>query len=97
MQDQVRKAQKQIAEENKRQAIKVTSEKADLAASNGKVFCISHVEVGLDVAAVREAVVKVMEQKVIADPLIMQLIFWASRNYMFFFLDGQLFGVKLKA
>ncbi|CAJ1933811.1 unnamed protein product [Sphenostylis stenocarpa] len=63
LQDQVRKAQKQVAEENKRKAVIITAEKAELAASNGKTFCISRVDVGLDVAAVREAVTKVMDQK----------------------------------
>ncbi|XP_057456647.1 alanine--tRNA ligase-like [Lotus japonicus] len=63
LQDQVRKAQKQVAEENKRKAVTITVEKAELAASDGKKFCISHVDVGLDVAAVREAVTKVMDQK----------------------------------
>lgn len=62
----MRKAQKQIAEENKRKAVKLTTEKAELAASDGKAFCISHVDVGLDAVAVREAVMKVME-KVIAN------------------------------
>lgn len=60
----MRKAQKQVAEENKRKAVTITVEKAELAASDGKKFCISHVDVGLDVAAVREAVTKVMDQKV---------------------------------
>ena len=63
----MRKAQKQIAEENKRKAVMITAEKAELAASDGKTFCVSHVEVGLDVTAVREAVTKVMEQKVVID------------------------------
>ncbi|KAL9296296.1 hypothetical protein ACSQ67_022192 [Phaseolus vulgaris] len=63
LQDQVRKAQKQVAEENKRKAVIITAEKAELAASNGKAFCISRVDVGLDVAAVREAVTKAMDQK----------------------------------
>ncbi|XP_020214263.1 alanine--tRNA ligase [Cajanus cajan] len=63
LQDQVRKAQKQVAEENKRKAVTITIEKAELAASNGKTFCISRVDVGLDVAAVREAVTKVVDQK----------------------------------
>ena len=38
---------------------------AQLAASDGKTFCISHVDVGLDTTAVREAVLKVIEQKVV--------------------------------
>jgi len=63
----VRKAQKQIAEENKRKAVIITAEQAELAASKGKTFCISRVDVGLDVAAVREAVTKAMDKKVIAD------------------------------
>lgn len=63
----MRKAQKRVAEENKRKAVLLTSEKADLAVSDGKSFCISHVNVGLDVAAVREAVTKVIDQKVFAD------------------------------
>jgi alanyl-tRNA synthetase len=63
----VRKAQKRVAEENKRKAVAITAEKADLAVSDGKSFCISHVDVGLDVAAVREAVTKVIDQKVYAD------------------------------
>jgi alanyl-tRNA synthetase len=63
----VRKAQKRVAEENKRKAVMITSEMADLAISDGKSFCISHVDVGLDVAAVREAVTKVIDQKVFAD------------------------------
>ncbi|XP_073226123.1 alanine--tRNA ligase isoform X2 [Cicer arietinum] len=63
LQDQVRKAQKRVAEENKRKAVMLTVEKAELAVSDGKSFCISHVDVGLDVAAVREAVTKVIDQK----------------------------------
>ncbi|CAK9166000.1 unnamed protein product [Ilex paraguariensis] len=39
---------------------------AEIAASDGKAFCISHVHVGSDTAAIREAVVKIMEQKVIS-------------------------------
>lgn len=61
----MRKAQKKIAEENLKQAVKIALETAEAAASEGKSFCISHVEVGLDAAAVREAVLKVIEQKVV--------------------------------
>uniref|UniRef100_A0A2P2L2W2 Alanine--tRNA ligase n=1 Tax=Rhizophora mucronata TaxID=61149 RepID=A0A2P2L2W2_RHIMU len=61
--NEVRKAQKRIAEENLQKAVKVASEVAEVAASNGKAFCISRVDVGLDAAAVREAVLKVLEQK----------------------------------
>ncbi|XP_031279372.1 alanine--tRNA ligase [Pistacia vera] len=63
LQNQVRKAQKKIAEENIQKAVKVATQTAEVAASDGKAFCISHVEVGLDAAAVREAVLKVIEQK----------------------------------
>jgi alanyl-tRNA synthetase len=63
----MRKAQKHVAEENKRKALMITTEKADLAVSDAKSFCISHVDVGLDVAAVREAVKKVIDQKVFAN------------------------------
>ncbi|KAJ9678391.1 hypothetical protein PVL29_020540 [Vitis rotundifolia] len=63
LQDQVRKEQKKIAEENIQKAVKVATEMADGAASDGKAFCISLVDVGLDTTAVREAVLKVIEQK----------------------------------
>jgi alanyl-tRNA synthetase len=62
----LRKAQKRVAEENKCKAVRITAEKADLAVKDGKSFCISHVDVGLDVAAVREAVSKIIQQKVFA-------------------------------
>lgn len=60
----MRKAQKKIAEENLQRAIKLTNEIADAAVSDGKAFCITHVHVGLDATAVREAVLKVIEHKV---------------------------------
>ncbi|KAL6320485.1 hypothetical protein AAG906_007564 [Vitis piasezkii] len=63
LQDQVRKEQKKIAEENTQKAVKAATEMADGAASDGKAFCISLVDVGLDTTAVREAVLKVIEQK----------------------------------
>ncbi|PQQ02185.1 alanine--tRNA ligase [Prunus yedoensis var. nudiflora] len=63
LQNQVRKAQKIIAEQNMQNAVKVATEMAEVAASDGKAYCVSHVDVGLDVAAVREAVVKVIEKK----------------------------------
>ncbi|RZC70020.1 hypothetical protein C5167_033216 [Papaver somniferum] len=64
LQDQIRKAQKKIAEENMQKAVKVATEMADTAIADGKAFCISPIDVGLDPAAAREAVVKVMEKKV---------------------------------
>ncbi|KAL2933762.1 Alanine--tRNA ligase [Bienertia sinuspersici] len=63
LQDQVRKAQKKLAEENLQKAVKTASEKAEAAVSEGKTFCIARVDVGLDAAAVREAVQKVIQQK----------------------------------
>ncbi|GAB4859430.1 hypothetical protein Ancab_010896 [Ancistrocladus abbreviatus] len=39
-------------------------EKAEAAVSDGKGFCISCVDVGLDATAVKEAVLKVIQQKV---------------------------------
>ncbi|KAJ8451276.1 hypothetical protein Cgig2_014048 [Carnegiea gigantea] len=63
LQDQVRKAQKKMAEENLQKAVKTAIEKAEAAVSEGKTFCIARVDVGLDAAAVREAVQKVIQQK----------------------------------
>ena len=57
-QNKVRKAHKKIEQQN----LQVAKEMAELAASDGKAFCIFHVDVGLDTAAVREAVCKVMEK-----------------------------------
>ena len=59
------KAKKKIAAENIQKAFKVAVEMAEAAASDGKGFCVSHVDVGSDAAAIRKAVVKVMEQKVV--------------------------------
>ncbi|GMH09198.1 hypothetical protein Nepgr_011038 [Nepenthes gracilis] len=63
LQELVRKAQKKIAEENIQKAVKTASEMAESAVSDGKAFCISLLDVGLDAAAVREAVLKVIQQK----------------------------------
>lgn len=60
----MRKAQKKVAEENLQKAVKTATEKAEAAISEGKTFCISRVDVGLDAAAVREAVQKVIQKKV---------------------------------
>ena len=64
LQNEVRKAQKKIAEQNLKISVKVATEAAESAASDGKTFCIIQLDVGLDAAAVREAVSKVMEKKV---------------------------------
>ncbi|KAG1363731.1 Alanine--tRNA ligase [Cocos nucifera] len=66
LEDQVRKAKKKIGEQNIQKAIKAATEIAEAAASEGKAFCISQVDVGLDTTAVREAVLKVMDQKGLA-------------------------------
>ena len=64
-QNEVRKAQKKIAEQNLKKSVKLATEAAESAASDGKTFCIIQLDVGLDAAAVREAVSNVMEKKVI--------------------------------
>ncbi|KAJ9562621.1 hypothetical protein OSB04_007781 [Centaurea solstitialis] len=66
LQNQVIKAKKKIAEENIRKAVEAATKAAEVASSEGKAFCISNVDVGSDTAAIREAVVKVMEQKGLA-------------------------------
>ncbi|XP_050203475.1 alanine--tRNA ligase-like [Mercurialis annua] len=66
LQDEIRKAQKKIAEENMQKAVKVATEMAEVAASEGKEFSISCVDVGLDAAAVREAVLKVLQKGISA-------------------------------
>ncbi|XP_050209897.1 alanine--tRNA ligase-like [Mercurialis annua] len=66
LQDEIRKAQKKIAEENMQKAVKVATEMAEVAASEGKEFSISRVDVGLDAAAVREAVMKVLQKGISA-------------------------------
>ena len=57
----MRKAQKKIAEENLQKAIELTTKITEKAISEGKAFCISRVNVGLDPAAVHEAVIKVLQ------------------------------------
>ncbi|OMP04065.1 Alanine-tRNA ligase, class IIc [Corchorus capsularis] len=63
LQNQLKKAQKKLAEENMQKAVKKAIELAEVAASEGKTFCVSRIDVGLDAAALREAVSKVMAQK----------------------------------
>ncbi|XP_057463277.1 LOW QUALITY PROTEIN: alanine--tRNA ligase-like [Actinidia eriantha] len=63
LQNQVIKAKKKIAEENIQKAVEVALEMAEVATSGGKAFCILRVNVGSDTTAIREAVVRVMEQK----------------------------------
>ncbi|XP_042468091.1 alanine--tRNA ligase-like [Zingiber officinale] len=63
LEDGIRKLKKKIAEENVQKAVKAAIDVAKIAASEGKTFCITRVDVGLDTAAVREAVLKVLEQQ----------------------------------
>ncbi|XP_074557146.1 alanine--tRNA ligase-like isoform X2 [Curcuma longa] len=63
LEDGIRKLKKKIAEENVQKAVKAAIDVAKTAASEGKTFCITQVDVGLDTAAVREAVLKVLEQQ----------------------------------
>ncbi|KAK1267798.1 Alanine--tRNA ligase [Acorus gramineus] len=63
LQDEIRKTQKRTAEENIQKAIKAVTESAENAALEGKTFCVSRVNVGLDTTAVREAVLRIMEQE----------------------------------
>ncbi|KAF8082899.1 hypothetical protein N665_0802s0012 [Sinapis alba] len=63
LQIEVRKAQKKIAEENLKKAVKVATEAAESATADGKTFCVIQLDVGLDLVAVREAVYEVKENK----------------------------------
>ncbi|GKC93563.1 alanine--tRNA ligase, partial [Tanacetum coccineum] len=64
LQNQVIRNKRRIAEENIRNAVASVTAAAEAAIAEGKAFCISHVGVGSDTAAIREAAVKVMEEKV---------------------------------
>ncbi|KAL6982568.1 alanine--tRNA ligase [Sarracenia purpurea var. burkii] len=63
LQNQVIKAKKRIAEENIQKDVQVAIDTTEVAAFDGKAFCISHVNISSDTTAIREAVVRVMEQK----------------------------------
>ena len=63
-QDQIIASQKLIGKQNIQKAIEVATQVAEAAAAEGKAFCVLRVDVGLDTNAVREAVLKVIEQKV---------------------------------
>ncbi|KAJ9551589.1 hypothetical protein OSB04_015634 [Centaurea solstitialis] len=65
-QNQVKKAKKKMAVETTQRVVEAATEAADVAASEGKAFCVSRVAAGTDAAAIRQAVVKVMEEKGIA-------------------------------
>uniref|UniRef100_J3N1C0 Alanine--tRNA ligase n=2 Tax=Oryza brachyantha TaxID=4533 RepID=J3N1C0_ORYBR len=63
LEDELRKAKKKMGEENMQKAIKFAIDAAQTALSEGKRFCVAHVDVGLDTSAIREAVIKVKDQK----------------------------------
>ncbi|XP_062201662.1 alanine--tRNA ligase-like [Phragmites australis] len=63
LEDQLRKAKKKTGEQNIQKAVKTAMDAAEAALSEKKPFCVTHVDVGLDTTAVREAVIKVMDQK----------------------------------
>lgn len=64
LQSRMRKAQKEKTEQNLGKAVKVATEAAESAAKDEKTFCIVQLDVGLDSAALREAVSQIMEKKV---------------------------------
>jgi alanyl-tRNA synthetase len=67
LQNQVVKAKKKMEEANIKEAVRVAIEMAKIASSDKKKYCISHVNVGSDTTAIREAVWKVvLEQKMAA-------------------------------
>ncbi|RCV43312.1 hypothetical protein SETIT_9G283700v2 [Setaria italica] len=63
LEDQLRKAKKKMGEQNIQKAVKTAMDAAEAALFKKKPFCVTHVDVGLDTTAVREAVIKVMDQK----------------------------------
>lgn len=62
LEDQIRKAKKKTGQENIEKAVKAAMDAAEAALSAGQPFCVAHVDVGLDATALREAVVKCMNQ-----------------------------------
>uniref|UniRef100_A0A0E0M617 Alanine--tRNA ligase n=1 Tax=Oryza punctata TaxID=4537 RepID=A0A0E0M617_ORYPU len=63
LEDELRRAKKKMGEENIQKAVKFAIDAAQTALSEGKRFCVAHVDVGLDTSAIREAVIKVKDQK----------------------------------
>ncbi|KAK3118143.1 hypothetical protein QOZ80_9BG0694880 [Eleusine coracana subsp. coracana] len=63
LEDQLRKAKKKMGEQNIQKAVKTALDAAETALSEKKPYCVTQVHVGLDTTAVREAVLKVMDQK----------------------------------
>ena len=54
-----------MGEQNIQKVVKFAMDAAEAALSGNKPFCVTHVDVGLDTTAVREAVIKVMDKKVL--------------------------------
>ncbi|CAO2170149.1 unnamed protein product [Urochloa humidicola] len=63
LEDQLRKIKKKMSEQNIQKALKSAMDAAEAALSEKRPFCVTHVDVGLDTTAIREAVIKVMDQK----------------------------------
>lgn len=84
-QAKVLKAKKKIAEENKEKALKVTLDKAEIALSDGKAYCVVEVNVGSDTSAIRDAAVEVSKQKVFSAAISGIHIFF-STFYLFLIL-----------
>ncbi|KAF7050727.1 hypothetical protein CFC21_059049 [Triticum aestivum] len=62
LEDQLREAKKKMGKENIQKAVKTAIDAVEAAVSEGKPFCVIHVDVGLDTTAVQEAVVKAMDR-----------------------------------
>ncbi|KAH9314263.1 hypothetical protein KI387_022890, partial [Taxus chinensis] len=63
LQDRVKKAQKQAAEVNMKEAISAAIELANKLSLKDEAYCVSRIDVGLDANAIREAVLKFMEKR----------------------------------
>ncbi|KAL6993686.1 Voltage-dependent anion-selective channel protein 1 [Sarracenia purpurea var. burkii] len=62
------KSEKEVAKENIRtENYPCCNETTEVAASDGKAFCISCVNVGMDTTTIRKAVVGIMEPKLCVD------------------------------
>ena len=79
-----------MGEENIQKAVKTAIDAAEAALSEGKHFCVTHVDVGLDATAVREAVVKAMNRFKVSTRVQFCLERFASsgKNYRFSILSN---------
>ncbi|KAJ4815648.1 Alanine--tRNA ligase [Rhynchospora pubera] len=62
LEEQLRKVKKKQGEENIQKAIKAATDNAEAAVAEGKPFCVTRLDIGLDTTAAREAVVKVIDK-----------------------------------